>query len=106
MSGVGIPQIPVRYRYQFVPPSTVNVTLGINGAAGDFLNRLLLLVADPSTADVSLLDGATSIPILTGAAQLSRGPLSVDLNIISRSGPWRLTTGAGVSVIASGVTVG
>ncbi len=95
-----------RYRYQYVPPSQSNVVLGINGGPGDYLHRLIINVTNPGNGVVTLIDGLTVIPISVGAAQLGLGPYSVEMNMASQHGPWRITTGSGAGVIAVGQTIG
>jgi hypothetical protein len=71
------------------------------GAAGAFLHALIMTVATSATSTVEIDDGGgTNIPIL--AANTPIGVHVVPLNLRSRAGGWRITTGAGVSLIATG----
>lgn len=100
MSGV---PYPYRYQYETVAASQTAQVLGGTGATGDYLHRVIISVITVATASVTLLDGATSIIILTGAAGLTAGVYSIDVNAVSASGAWKVTTGAGVTVIGVGI---
>lgn len=100
MSGI---ENPYRYPYETVAGSATAQVLGGVGATGDYLHRLLISVNTVATASVTLLDGATSIAILTGAATVVPGLISIECGIISANGPWKITTGAGATVIAVGI---
>jgi hypothetical protein len=100
MSGV---QNPYRYQYETVAASQTGQVLGGTGATGDYIHRLVISVVTVATASVTIIDGSTSIVILTGAAGLVAGVYSVELNMRSNTGPWSITTGAGATVVAVGV---
>ena len=91
------------YSYETVAVSQTAQVLGTTGATGDFLHRLIIEVITVGTADVTLIDNATSIVILTGGAELLEGVYSIEFNMKSASGPWKVTTGAGATVIAVGI---
>lgn len=95
--------IPNRYQYETVAASQTGQVLGGTGAVGDYLHRLLISVNTVATASVTILDGATSIAILTGSATVVPGLLSIECNMRSASGTWSITTGAGCTVIAVGI---
>lgn len=90
--------------YETVAASQTAQVVGPTGAAGDFIAGLLIIPATTSPGQVLLLDNATSITIFVGgAASVSNLiPFFVPLGIKSVSGAWKVTTGADVSVIASG----
>lgn len=100
MSGI---ENPYRYPYETVAASQTAQVLGGAGAAGDYLHRLIVSVVTVATGSITLLDGATSIVILTGAATLVPGVYSVEIGLASANGPWKITTGAGATVIAVGI---
>jgi hypothetical protein len=100
MSGV---QNPYRYQYETVAASQTGQVLGGTGATGDYIHRLVISVVTVATANVTIIDGSTSIVILTGAATLVPGVYSVEVNAVSRTGAWSITTGAGATVVAVGV---
>jgi hypothetical protein len=91
------------YNYETVAAGQTAQVLGGVGAKGDYLHRLIISVNTVATASVTLLDGATSIALLAGAATLVPGVLSIEINLLSASGPWSITTGAGATVIGVGL---
>jgi hypothetical protein len=101
MSGV---PYPYEYQYEHVPVSQTAQVLGATGAAGDYIHRLCCTVSTAATGNVILLDGTgfshTILPALPGGGI---GQYNIELNVISRNGPWKITTGAGVEVLAIGI---
>ena len=91
---------PVGFAYETVAASQTAQVLGTAGAIGDRIERLVISVATAATATVTLIDGSTSIVIT--AANTPIGVYTVDLGIYSVTGPWKITTGAGATVIAIG----
>ena len=100
MSGVSY---PYAYAYETVAASQTAQVLGGTGAKGDYLHRLIISVNTVASASVTIIDGSTSIPVLTGAATLVPGVYSVEMNMAAATGPWKVTTGAGATVIAVGI---
>lgn len=94
---------PNRYQYETVAASQTGQVLGGTGAKGDYLHRLIISVITVATASVTIIDGATSIVVLTGAATVVPGVYSVECNMASASGAWSVTTGAGATVIGVGI---
>jgi len=97
MSGVNQ---PFGTFYETVAASQTAQVLGVTGAAGDTLMRLIVTVSISLTGTVSLLDGATSYPLLP--ASLPLGVYSIEINAVSVNGAWKITTGAGATVLAVG----
>jgi len=97
MSGV---QNPYEYAYETVAASQTAQVLGTAGATGDYIHRLVITVGTSATGTVALLDSTTSIPIT--AANTPIGVYSVEINARSASGAWKITTGAGATVMAMG----
>jgi hypothetical protein len=99
----GVPN-PFRYQYEHVATSQTAQVLGGTGATGDYIHRLCCTVSTAATGNVILLDGTgfshTILPALPGAGI---GQYNIELNAISRNGPWKVTTGAGVEVLAIGI---
>lgn len=93
---------PNRYFYETVAASVTGQPLGGVGATGDYLHLLVISVNTVATASVTLIDGVTSIAVLTGAATLVPGVYTVEFNCASKTGPWSITTGAGATVMAVG----
>jgi len=91
---------PNRYPYETVAASQTAQVLGGAGAVGDYLHRLIVTVTATGTSTLSLLDGSTTV--LTMAANTPVGVYSLEINAASASGPWKVTTGAGVTVMAVG----
>jgi hypothetical protein len=90
--------------YETVAASQTAQTLGTSGAAGDYIAGLLVIPATTSPGNVLLLDNATSITVFTGGSSSVSNlvPFFIPLGIKSVNGAWKVTTGANVSVIASG----
>lgn len=86
--------------YETVAASQTAQVLGTAGSVGDFIGRLIITVTTAATSTVALLDNATSIPIM--AANTAIGVYVVEIGARSVSGAWKVTTGAGVSVLAVG----
>lgn len=106
---IGVPDNPLLTspagpEYETVAASQTAQVLGAHGAAGDYINSLLVIPATTSPGNVLLLDGATSITVFTGGATSVSDlkPFSISLGLISVSGAWKVTTGANVSVIGIG----
>lgn len=88
------------FEYETVAVSQTAQVLGTSTAKGGRLHRLIVTVATAATGTVTLIDGSTSIVIT--AANTPIGVYSVELNIVSASGPFKITTGDGATVIAVG----
>ena len=100
MSGV---QHPYEYQYEHVAASQTAQVLGGTGAVGDYLHRLICTVATAATGGVTIVDGSFSHVLLPAVAGTGVNVYNIEVNAISRSGPWKITTGAGVEVIAVGI---
>ena len=94
---------PYRYQYETVAGGQTGQVLGGTGAKGDYLHRLIISNVTVATAGVTIIDGSTSIVIQTGGATLVAGVFSIEVNAISASGAWSITTGAGATVVAVGI---
>ena len=97
MSGVNQ---PFGTFYETVAASQTAQVLGVTGAAGDTLMRLIITVGTAATSTVALLDNATSYAIM--AANTPIGVYTIEINAVSVSGAWKITTGAGATVLAVG----
>ena len=91
---------PNRYPYETVAASQTAQVLGGTGAVGDYLHRIVVTITTTGTSTLSVLDGSTTV--LTMAANTPVGVYSLEINAASASGPWKITTGAGVTVLAVG----
>ena len=93
---------PYAFKYETVAASQTAQILGGTGAAGDYLHRLIINVITVAQAGVTLIDGSTSI-VLSTAGSAVLGPISLELNMAATTGPWKITTGSGATVIAVGI---
>ena len=104
MSGVSY---PYRYAYEHVAASQTAQVLGTTGAKGDYIHRLICTVTTAATGNVVLVDGSgtgilthTICPASPGSGI---GVYNVEVNAVSADGAWKVTTGAGVEVMAVGI---
>lgn len=88
--------------YETVAASQSAQVLGATGATGDYIEGVLCVVATAATSQVTLTDGSTDIVIFPNNPGPGVGTYPIPLGITSVSGAWKITTGAGVSVIAMG----
>jgi hypothetical protein len=91
--------------YETVAASQTDQAMGATGATGDYLEGLLITPANTSPGAVSIKDGAgSSIPIFAGGATSVAvlDAMYVPIKMASAAGAWKVTTGASVSVIATG----
>lgn len=95
-------RVESQFEYETVAASQTAQVLGGAGAAGDFLSHIILVVSTAATAATSILDGATSISIFPNSPGGGVGTYTIPLNLVSVSGAWSVTTGAGVAAIAVG----
>lgn len=92
------------FQYETVAASQTNQVLGATGAAGDFLDKLICVVSTAATSQVQIKDGAgTAITILPNNVGSGVGTVVINVGLKSTTGSWQITTGAGVSVIATGL---
>ena len=104
MSGVNN---PYRYQYEHVAASSSAQVLGTTGAVGDYLHRIICTVTTAATGNVLIVDGTgagilthTVVPASQGGGI---GVYNVEINAVSANGAWKITTGAGVEVMAVGI---
>ena len=97
MSGVNQ---PFGTFYETVAASQTAQVLGTTGAAGDTLMRVIVTVGTSLTGTVALLDNATSYTLC--AANTPIGVYVIEINAVSVNGAWKITTGAGATVLAVG----
>lgn len=89
--------------YETVAASQTDQVLGSTGAAGDYLARLVLVVTTALMSAVSIKDGSGSaIAVFPNSPGSGVGTYVIELGLISTSGPWKVTTGAGVAAIGIG----
>lgn len=90
------------FDYETVAASQTDQVIGATGAKGDRMERIIITSNTAATATVTLKDGAVSIPLLVGSATTPAGVFTVDLGLISLTGAWSITTGAGATAVAIG----
>ena len=104
MSGVSN---PYRYQYEHVAVSQTAQPLGTTGAVGDYLHRLICTVTTGATGNVVIVDGTgTGIlthTVLPASVSVIPGVYNIEFNAVSANGAWKVTTGAGVEVMAVGI---
>ncbi len=89
--------------YETVAASQTDQTLGPVGAAGDVIEKLIVVVATALTAAVSIKDGSgAAISVFPDSPGGGVGTYVVHLGVRSNNGAWKVTTGAGSSVIVVG----
>lgn len=91
--------------YEKVAAGQTAQVLGGVGGVDDYLERLIIIPAVAAAGLVTILDGSTSIPVFVGGGTTALPdlmPVTVELGMRSQTGPWKITTGADVSVIAVG----
>lgn len=88
--------------YEVVAPSATDQVLGSTGEVGDFLDRLVIQVATAATAAVTLKDGGNTIFSFANSPGGGIGVYPVTFNVKAKAGPFKVTTGAGVTVLAVG----
>ncbi|WP_299109784.1 hypothetical protein [uncultured Bradyrhizobium sp.] len=90
-------------QYQAVAASQTGALLGKQGAIGDYVQRLIITPATTAPGVVTLIDNATNVmPWLGGTVGADLKPFVIELGFTSKTGGWKLTTGANVSVVAVG----
>lgn len=82
--------------YELVDASAASAVLGTNGAVGDYIGRMICVVASSTSSSVRLHDGSTTLTVLPNGQ--SPGTYVVPLGIKSTSGGWRVTTGTGTAI--------
>ena len=91
--------------YEVVAASQTKQVLGGTGAIGDTLSSVTIVPATTSPGAVTAYDDSGSaITLFTGGATSVSNlqPINITLGMVSLAGPWAITTGANVSVIAIG----
>lgn len=89
--------------YETVAASQTDQAMGATGATGDYIEGLICVVSTAATSQVQIKDGAGSaITVLPNNVGAGIGTYYVPLGLTSLAGAWKVTTAAGVSVIACG----
>lgn len=99
----GTSVVPADVDYETVAASQSDQVLGATGAAGDLLSRLVCVVSTALTAQTQIKDGSGSaITVLPNSPGGGIGTYVIEIGARSTSGAWKVTTGAGVAVVAIG----
>jgi hypothetical protein len=84
---------------------TDSVIQSSSGATGDYLDYVIVVPATTAPGVVTIKDNATALISYPGGgttALLTLTPFTIPVGAISRSGAWKVTTGANVSILAVG----
>lgn len=91
--------------YETVAASQVAQVLGDAGKLGNVLEKLILIPVTVSAGSVTITDGTLAQVIVFpgGTNSLTElKPIVVEISARSQNGPWKVTTGANITVIAIG----
>jgi hypothetical protein len=98
-----LPTVAGGSQYKAVAASTSGSQLGSTGAIGDYLEGIVCVVATPATSQVQVQDGAGAlIIVLPNAVGAGVGTYYVPLGLKATGAGWKVTTAAGVSIVATG----
>ena len=101
-----VPVVTGGFEYETVAVSQTDQIMGATGAVGDYLDCLLCVVATAATSQVQIKVGnGSAITVLPNAVGAGVGtyPIPIGLRCINATTPgWKITTAAGVTVLASG----
>jgi hypothetical protein len=89
--------------YETAAAGVTDQALGATGAAGDYLEGLLCIVSTAATAQVQIKDGnGSAITVFPNNPGAGVGSFYLPIKARSLAGAWKVTTGAGVAVFATG----
>ena len=103
--GVAHVQSPGEYKAIAASSNASVGALGANGTIGDFLKSITIVPATLSPGNVVVRDGsAANITVFAGGANSVSNllPHTSEVQMTSANGGWAISTGANVSVVASG----
>jgi hypothetical protein len=93
-------------KYQLIAASSTNTALtgGGGGALGDYLSHCMVVPTTISPGVVTILDNATPVYSFPGGGSSLSNlvPWPIAVGALSSSGAWKITTGAGLSVVCTG----
>ncbi|MEX3933281.1 hypothetical protein AB4Y32_16010 [Paraburkholderia phymatum] len=102
-SGRPIETVEPPSNYQVIPASTTATLKTASGNVADYIENLICVVSTAATAQVQLQDGSGSaFTVFPNSPGGGVGTYVIRVAMKSNSGSWKVTTGAGVSVIATG----
>lgn len=91
--------------YETVAAGQTAQVLGETGKAGDYLERVIITPAVVACGAVTVIDGSTNVISFVGGGTTALDdvkPFAIEIGARSVTGPWKITTGANVSVMAVG----
>lgn len=90
--------------YAVIPASSAGFVLKTTaGSIGDYIENLICVVSTAATAQVQLQDGAgAAFTVFPNSPGGGVGTYVIRVAMKANSGSWKVITGAGVSVIATG----
>lgn len=88
--------------YETVAASQTAQAMGATGAIGDYLDHCVIIVATAATAATSILDSSTAVVSFANSPGGGIGVYDIPIRARSVNGAWKITTGAGASVICVG----
>lgn len=96
-----------RTDYKIIAASQTNSALGGNSAAGDIIERLIIVPETTGAGTVAIRDGtgnaaAYNSNVFVAGTLSDLHTIEINLGARSVSGDWSVTTGANVHVIAVG----
>ena len=75
--------------------------VGQNGAKGDVIRQIIASVDTAGAGSAATItDGSTVIPVVPGSSFV--GIHAFDCELVAKTGPWKATTGANVTLIIVG----
>jgi hypothetical protein len=101
-----LPAIAGGTAYKPIGTSQTSSLLGSVGAIGDYIEGILCIVTAPATSQVALSDGNVTFVVFPNNVGAGVGSYYVSMGwraAIATTPGWRVTTGAGVTAVASGI---
>jgi len=90
--------------YEVVATSQTAQVMGTDGAAGDWLERVIIqpLTTTPGVVTVIDATASNSTPIAFPGGTTTIEPIVIEFRAYSKFGAWKITTGAAVTATAVG----
>jgi hypothetical protein len=85
--------------------SSTTTLQSVTGAAGDYLDHVIVFPTTTAAGSVTVIDNATTVATYAGGvttALLTLTPFTIFVGAVSRSGAWKLTLGSNVTALAVG----
>ena len=93
-----------QYQTQAASTSITALTGGGGGNAGDYLSHCTVIPTSTSPGVFTITDGSTAIYSFPGGASSLSNLVPFTIPVMARSatGPWKITTGSGLSAVCVG----